>query len=239
MKRTSVIIGIQARSTSERLPGKCYEYIGEKRLLDHVIDACKNAANNLNRYSEKSGIFVKFALLIPFGDKIEQEFQHRCLIIQGPEHDVLTRYVSAAKMLEADYICRVTGDCPMIPPFLIGKHITLADINEYDYVSNCDESSRTSLDGIDCEVMSRKLLDYLDLNATLPQDREHVTTLARREPPPWAKMGHVCGFFDQSSIKLSVDTKEDLQRVRNEYNSLSKRLAEAERRYGKSSVHRV
>jgi spore coat polysaccharide biosynthesis protein SpsF (cytidylyltransferase family) len=63
--------------------------------------------------------------------------------------------------------------------------------------------------------------------------------MARREPPHWAKLGFVGGFFDQSGSKLSVDTHEDLARVRAEYDSLTQRISEAERRYGKQFVHRV
>lgn len=239
MKMTSVLIGIQSRSTSTRLPGKCFEMIGQKRLLDHVIDAAKGAANYMNRYTAKSGVLVRVAILIPYGDKIETEFKKRAHIIQGPEDDVLKRYKMAADECEADYIVRVTGDCPLIPPYLISKHIKIAVMNEYDYVSNCDENSRTIIDGVDCEVISKRMLDHLDETATTKADREHVTTKARREPPNWAKRGFVGGFFDHSAIKLSVDTLEDLERVRAEYASLNHRISEAERRYGKQFVHRV
>lgn len=239
MEMKTVLIGIQARSTSTRLPGKCFEMIGEKRLLDHVIDACKSAEDYMNRYTAKTGIAVRTALLIPFKDRIEAEFARKCRIVHGPEHDVLSRYKSASDMLEANYIVRVTGDCPLIPPFLISKHIKLAVANEYDYISNCDENLRTSLDGIDCEVISKKLLDYIDSKAKDPTDREHVTTMARREPPNWARMGTVISFFDHSSIKLSVDTELDLARVRREYNSIQSKIASGEKRYGRQSVHRV
>lgn len=239
MEFTTILIGIQARSTSKRLPGKCFEMIGDRRLLDHVIDAAKSSAAYMNRHTNKNGVLVKVSLLIPFGDRIESEFKRSCHIVHGPEDDVLTRYKTAADVNEADFIVRVTGDCPLIPSFLISKIIKIGVMNKYDYVSNSDENSRTSLDGVDCEVMSKKLLDYLDENAKDPSDREHVTAMARREPPRWAKMGAVVGYFDQSGIKLSVDTKEDLERVRNEYESLSRRLNDAERRYGRGCIHRV
>lgn len=239
MELKTVLIGVQSRSTSDRLPGKCFEMIGDKMLLDHVLDACKSAAFYLNRHTAKTGVAVKVALLIPFRDRIESEFGRRCQIIQGPEHDVLSRFKSAAEISEANLIVRITGDCPMIPPYLISKHIKLALANGYDYVSNGDENYRTALDGMDCEVISRRMLDYVDATAKTPYDREHVTTLARREPPSWAKMGYVAGFFDFSDVKLSVDTPEDLERVRVHYERLNKKLSGGEKRYGKQYVHRI
>lgn len=235
---TKVLIGIQARSTSTRLPRKAFKTIGDKMLLEHVYDACQRAAKYVNKYTLKSNIGVHVALLVPTGDEIEEVFR-RCIIVSGSESDVLSRYVKAAHQFDIDYVVRVTGDCPLIPPYLISKHITLATECEYDYISNAYGDNRTSLDGIDCEVISRKLLDWMNAEATSAYDREHVTTLAKKSPPPWAKMGCVIGFFDHSNIKLSVDTEEDLENVRSEYNSVSKHLSEAEKVFGKQSVHRM
>lgn len=238
-KLTNVLIGIQARSTSTRLPAKCFEMIGDRMLLQHVVDRCKSAADYMNRYTYKTGCGVSVALLVPFGDPIAERFRNRALVIEGPENDVLGRYMKAVQQNNPDYIVRVTGDCPLIPSYIISKHIKLALGQEYDYVSNVSEDSRTSIDGHDCEVISRKLLEHLDQTAEPGPDREHVTTLARREPPDWARMGCVIGYFDHSGIKLSVDTQEDLERTRQEYDRVSKRVVAAERRYGKQSVHRV
>lgn len=238
MEIDTVLIGIQARSTSKRFPGKCFELIGDKRLLDHVIDACKSASGYINRHTAKNATIVRVSLLIPFGDPIEGEFKSRCHIIHGPEDDVLARYKLAADSCDADYIVRITGDCPLIPPWIISKSIRNAIINKYDYVSNSDENCRTSIDGVDCEVMSKKFLDYMNENAKDPTDREHVTAMGRRTPPVWAKTGTSLDPFDFSDIKYSVDTREDLDVVRDQYRRMKNRIAIAERRYGKSSVHR-
>lgn len=232
-----MLIAIQARSNSQRLPKKCFEPIGGKRLLDHVIDACDRAGKYLNKYTYKRNFTVSTSLLIPEGDVIKQAFTG-IDIVEGPEFDVLTRYMLAINKHEPDYVCRITGDCPLIPQFVISKHINLALMGGYDYVSNVDEETRLSLDGIDCEVMSRRMMDWLHVSANSESDREHVTILARKSPPPWAKRGFTASFFDFSAIKLSVDTREDLERVRKEYDRVGKKLQRAERIYGRESVHR-
>ncbi len=223
----NVLIGIQARSTSTRFPRKSFAMLGDKPLLQHVIDACKKAAMYENKFSFKKHTLVNVAVLCPFDDEIVPGFKNTCRIIEGPEDDVLTRYVNAAEKTAADYIVRITADCPLIPPYLISKHITSAVVNRHDYLSNVDERLRTSFDGIDCEVISKEALAWLHVNATEPKDREHVTTLLRREPPKWANIGHVVGYIDLSDLKLSVDTPEDLERVKKHYDKINSAIESA------------
>lgn len=221
----NVLIGIQARSTSSRFPRKSFAMLGDKPLLQHVIDACQKSAVYENKFSIKKGTLVKVCVLVPYGDEISKSF--RANIIEGPEDDVLTRYVMAAEKTNADYIVRITADCPLIPPFLISKHITAAVMNKHDYLSNVDERIRTNFDGLDCEVISKEALAWLNENATDPKDREHVTTKFRREPPKWANVGHVVGYADFSDVKLSVDTPEDLERVRKHYDKIQNAIDSA------------
>lgn len=233
-----VLIGIQARSGSTRLPRKCFELISGKMLLDRVIDACKKGAVNL-RQTSRGEVQARVVVLTPEGDPILREFRGRCDVFEGPELDVLTRYHMASNVFEPDYIVRVTGDCPLLPPFVVSKLATLARVNAYDYVSNVDESFRTAVDGADCEVMSVRMLDWLDLHASTAPDREHVTTLARSAPPDWAKIGFVAHHFDNSDQKLSVDTAEDLRRVRECFEKADDKYQRAVLRFGQQAVHRI
>ena len=44
-------------------------------------------------------------------------------VFQGSETDVLLRCFGAAKSVDADVIIRITGDCPLIDPFLADQCI--------------------------------------------------------------------------------------------------------------------
>jgi spore coat polysaccharide biosynthesis protein SpsF len=234
---TRVVIGIQARSTSKRFPGKVFEMIGDKSVLQHVLHAALGSSLYLNNTMRRSGVYTMFALAIPQGDRIAKAFPNACMV-EGPENDVLKRYVMLAQKFSADYIVRITGDCPLLPSPLITKHIKVALKNAYDYVSNVHEEFRTSLDGFDVEVFSRKMLDWADQTASIPSDREHVTTFMRRHPPEWAKIGHVINYISMANVKLSVDTPEDLERVRVAYNEIKRALKTAEELHGKAALHR-
>lgn len=235
---SKVLIAIQARSTSKRFPRKSFAMLGNKTILQHVVDACNNAALYTNKYSAKYGLFCETAILCPKGDEIVNAYNHEVLVYEGPDDDVLTRYVGAAKKFSANYIVRVTADCPLIPSALISKHISSAVINNHDYVSNIDERIRTTLDGFDCEAISKRALDWLDENATSLYDREHVTPLMRSGPPSWARIGHVIGQIDLSDLKLSVDTPEDLERVAKHYDKIKSAQETAERLFGRKCVYR-
>lgn len=246
-KDTRVSIGIQARSTSTRLPGKISKSIGTRTLLERVIDAGESCASYINRYSFSNRIHCGVFVLVPEGDPVLDSLHgHKDKLIAGDENDVLSRYVHMANETNADFIVRVTADCPVIPHFVIFKGVNVAVKNGLDYVSNVadiDETMRTSIDGHDVEVLSRRALDWLDINA-IGKDREHVTSLLRALPPPpnirfGGLFGHVDFYHpDFKNVKLSVDTEEDFQRVVGMHESLEDKISKYRTIYGKHSVFR-
>lgn len=242
-KHTTVSIGIQARSTSTRLPNKVTELVGGKMVIDHVIDACKNAAEYINRYSYTNKTTVGVYVLVPRGDPLKQilsSMEER--VIEGSETDVLSRYVNLQKETNSQFIVRITADCPLVPPFLIFKCINVAIKNGYDYVTNAGdlpETLRLTPDGYDAEVLSSRALEYLDKKADKPEFREHVTSLLRKsEFPQDLRAGIVMGHLDLSDLKLSLDTVDDLQKIRDQFDRVQTKLARAKKKYGKFAIHR-
>lgn len=236
-----VTIGIQARSTSTRFPNKVFELIGGKEMLKHVVDAANNAASYMNKTGHLNNINVSVAVLCPTNDQIKKKYESKVPIVIGDEMDVLSRYVRLYKMYSSDFVCRITGDCPLLPGFLITKVIKTAVINRYDYCSNVDEKFRSSIDGYDVEVISAAALEWADKHAKDPKDREHVTTILRTEKFREAGFtsGFVTGYLNQSHIKLSVDTPEDLERVRNEFDRITRSSENARAYFGRTNVHKV
>lgn len=231
MKR--VLIAIQARSTSTRLPNKVNLQIGGKTLLQYVIDSCKRAV----RFLDKLDISVSVCLVVPQGDPIVTIYRNgQVPIVEGDENDVLSRYVKASELFEADYVVRITADCLFIPPHHIHKHVKAAVTREKDYTSNTH--FRTHKEGWDCEVLSRRLLEWLDDNATTAEDREHVTSLiAHGKPFPFMgedgkqSICHIMSFYDESDDKTSIDTQEEYERAVKRMQSFQVKTNEA-RKHG-------
>lgn len=183
-------------------------------MLEWVIEAAKESANYLSRPNMPRLISTSVYLLIPEGDKIGPAFHNKAQMVDGPEFDVLARYKKLLDLTTADYVVRITGDCALIPPPVITKAVNVAVFNGIDYVSNVDQRLRLSFDGMDVEVMSARLLNYMAEKAWTKEDREHVTTFARGpKMPKEFKTAHIIGYLDMSGLKLSVDTPEDLENV--------------------------
>lgn len=189
--------------------------LGEKTVLEHVIDACVGGASMVNQHykMKKLGIFCNVAICIPEGDPVKSSIPRHIRVVEGPEHDVLTRYHLMAKSMGSDAIVRITSDCPEITDYIISKHVGFAVLNSLDYLSNVDEECRFAPDGFDCEFISRTALEYACQKAMDPKDREHVTTYLRKNKDPQFRYGMVMHKTQNPDEKLSVDLPEDLERL--------------------------
>lgn len=238
MDNKIVTIGIQARSTSKRFPNKVNQMIGDKTILQRLIDSANDSAKYLNRYSFKNFYEVNVAVCCPTGDEIATKYHGLVDIVEGSEDDVLSRYLKLAQICKSDYVVRVTADCPLIPSFVISKMVMTAIHNKYDYISNVEPTCRTSADGYDCEVFSRQLLEVTYRDARDPYDREHVTPYMRKNKKNY-RHGIVVNHIDLSGLKFSVDTVEEYNRVLAEFESVKKKLEIAAQIFGSQNVHRL
>jgi spore coat polysaccharide biosynthesis protein SpsF (cytidylyltransferase family) len=227
---TKVLIAVQARSGSTRLPGKWKILINGVSVMDRVISAVQSSANYMN--NGRGDIHAQTCLVVPFGDEIAKKHGHNITVFEGPEADVLRRYYDAANSMKCDYIVRITGDCPMLPAPVITDHVSCAVRHEIDYLTNAREDTRLAPDGHDVEVISRKLLDWCQQNAFTSDDREHVTTLIKRSPPKWADTSNFGGWVDDSHLKLSIDTQEDVEFVRTYDSIVNRKLTDNRDKYG-------
>lgn len=212
---------IQARMGSKRFPGKVMQTVWDKPMIEEVVESC----------SAIEGVDV-VAVAIPSTRDNEMLFEFlkglRVSIWRGDELDLLARYAGAAAWLDATTIMRITGDCPLIDAAVCGEVLKLFKSEQVDYASNV--MPRTFPKGLDCEVFSAAAL--LEAHVSAPDPiREHVTTWMK-----WAR--HIeranyispSGGVDLSRTNLSVDTEEDMQRLREMWAKRPAAYDEIERR---------
>lgn len=177
---------IQARMGSTRLPGKVLLPLNGWTVLEEVVCRCWQIPG------------IDTVVVATPDDEIERVIGNHCWVIRGPEHDVLYRYVIAARATQADVIMRITADCPLISPQLCGA--VLDALPGYDYASNVHP--RTFPRGYDCEVFTADVLERANVES---EDREHVTTWMLTAP---IKRNNVSAPWKMDG-RLTLDTPED------------------------------
>ena len=110
-----IILVIQARMSSTRLPGKILKPIKGVPILEYLINRVQNI-EEINEYWVATSNNKA-------DDIIENLFKSKVNIFRGDEKDVLGRYYDLATQTKANTIIRITADCPFSDPDLIKKAI--------------------------------------------------------------------------------------------------------------------
>src|SRR5438093_11250818 len=100
---------VQARAGSSRLPGKVLATVAGRPLLAHVRDRARLIPGI-------DGVLL--ATTMADDDVAVAELGARCgaEVFRGSENDVLDRFYNSAKLVGADPVMRLTGDCPLLDP---------------------------------------------------------------------------------------------------------------------------
>jgi len=207
-KLTNLAI-VQARMNSSRLPGKVLMDICGKPSLQRMLERV-NMASSIDKVIVATTTNPSDDLIVELCERLKVD------TFRGDENDVLGRFFYAAEESSAKIVIRLTADCPMIDPDVIDEVVSSFSIDKYDYLSNTID--RTYPDGLDVEVMSINALKIAHNKATNPFLREHVTPYINGSRPDLEKshfkVGQIKFSADFSHIRWTLDTYEDLQRIR-------------------------
>jgi spore coat polysaccharide biosynthesis protein SpsF (cytidylyltransferase family) len=193
---------VQARKTSSRLPNKIYQPIAGVPMLYHVLDRVKRAS-----------LVDEVVVCAPH--QLDDLPEGVSQFVHYDEQDVLSRYYHCLQEHKCDYVLRITADCPVLDPHLIDFVIAQGIKANADYCSNVLKP--TFPDGVDCELISKRMLCFLHATMNSDYAREHVTIGIRDNKKLRDQFNLVsveCMDKDYSSAKWSVDTQADLDRVR-------------------------
>lgn len=129
-------------------------------------------------------------------------------VYRGDTDDVVSRFYSAAQIHSADYVVRITGDCPILDPTLAGELVTRALEERADLTLNYDPP--TFPDGLDVSVISKEALSVLAHEDLSRHDREHVTTAIERGDLK-VRTVRVTSNTDLSHHRWTLDNAKDLE----------------------------
>ena len=188
---------VQARLTSNRLPGKVMYPLNGEPVIRHVLRRCKQI-KGIDRVVLAAPDDVRSTVLAVEARTLQVE------TFYGSETDVLERYFYAALNNRAKIVMRITADCPLIDPGICANVLSI--LGDNDYISNV--YPRSTPRGHDCEVFTFDALHKAHREATDPYDREHVTPYMQKN----LKTAALVGPYDEGA-NYCLDIPQDYLRL--------------------------
>lgn len=166
---SKVVLIIQARMSSTRLPGKSMMPLADKPLVYRMVE-------RLKKCKKVDEIFI--ATSDKPEDKVLVDLANELGVssFQGNLLDVRDRYLKTAEKSNADFIIRIPADNPMPDANEIDKLIEFHLVNNAQgFSSNLAQVNNSGyLDGIGAEIFSTKLLQESVARSSSDTVKEHV-----------------------------------------------------------------
>ena len=201
-----IVVVVQARTASTRLPGKVLMPLADRpllhRMLERVLAANTPSAVVVATTHDGADDLIR---------TVAQEAGVACF--RGHPTDLLDRHYRAGITFRADVVVKVPSDCPLIDPAVIDRVIGYyaAHADDADFVTNLYPP--TYPDGNDVEVIPFRVLETAWIGATQEHEREHTTPFIwerhdrfRIHNVPWE-----CGLNYSSTHRWTIDYLEDYQ----------------------------
>lgn len=199
---SQAVIVLQARTASQRLPGKALAPIGARSIVAHCLARLRigRAAPVILATTTNAEDDGLAALARTYGVSV----------FRGSEHDVLSRMLLAARSVGARYLVRATADNPAVD--IGGPERLLAELlfSQADYVIEDGLPYGAAVEALTVDALGRSAA-----LATDAFDREHVTTFVRRERARF-KVSSIPApsGVRRPDVRLTVDTRSDLRFMR-------------------------
>ena len=195
-----VLVVIQARTGSTRLPGKVLADLGGLPVLEWVVRACRAARRRTasswrpRRTADDAVADLAASLGVD--------------VVRGSEDDVLARYVQAVDEHPCDAVVRITSDCPFTDPAIIDAVISAWRADPAcDYVSTV--LVRTLPHGLDVELVTADALRRVGHG----DGTARVTSGIYTDPEHFDLMG-LCFAPPSTDLRITLDTDDDLRALR-------------------------
>ena len=197
---SKVLVIIQARMDSKRLPNKILAKIDDTEMILKQIARVKlcDLVDQLVVATTDSASDDEFVKLL----------ESNCIqYFRGETQNVLSRFVAIAKKELPTHVVRITADCPLIDPNVIASVIRSCVQGRKNYVS----TDNSFPDGFDVEVFDYENLLIAGENATESYDLEHVTPYIKRTV---AAIEYLSLSPSKEHLRVTVDEPVDLEVVR-------------------------
>jgi len=200
-EKTNILLIIQARMSSNRLPGKVLKLINGIPLVMFVYKRC-------------SSVFKHRTIIATSESSSDDDLYEFCLkndmwVERGNLENVLFRFIKIGEKFKAKYIIRVCADTPFVDIYLAVEMLNILINEELDYVApnkkgcaSCFFSEVVRLDAL------KKVMEEADN----PLYLEHVTKYIVDNPSKFSlkflEVNLMPDFI--RGVRLTIDYPEDL-----------------------------
>ncbi len=192
---------VQARMSSERLPGKLLHRVCGKPLLQYVLERLARCP---------SIALVVVATSTSESDTAIADFcgERGVRCHRGPLLNVAARFLEVVEAYQPDAFVRVSADSPMLDQHLVETGLGLLARAHCEMVTNLHP--RTYPKGESVEILKADAFRRAFPRMRERDDLEHVTPYFYRHEGGFT-VRTFSSATDFSTINLSVDTAEDMQ----------------------------
>jgi spore coat polysaccharide biosynthesis protein SpsF len=219
--KLKIDIVVEARTASERLPGKVTMKILNRTVLDLMIERLKKI-NNIND--------IIIATTVNKNDDVIEEIaiKNNVKFFRGSELDVLGRVTAAVKKFKTEIVVQITGDSPLIDKGISEEMITffINNYEKYDFVSNDagfynKKYSQEYPAGLTLKVFKSSLLKKIEKTTKNPVDREHVVNYILKNPDQFKIFSYkATRQFYRTDLRLTLDYLEDFNLIKSIFENL-------------------
>jgi len=202
--KQDILIVVQCRYNSRRLPGKALLELAGRPMLDFLL-------RRLGPAAARQGALLLLATTEQRADDAVAAVG-RALdvpVIRGATNDLLARYRQCLAAYPARQVVRVTADNPLTCPAMLSACLDWLRDHDPDYLAVDGMPHGTATD-----VFASRTIAWLDRQATDVAEREHINLHILKNPDKFA-MHQLTAPKEvyRPDLRLTVDTAEDYARL--------------------------
>lgn len=209
--KSNISIFLYARLNSKRLPKKVFLKMGEKNVIEIVIERLKK----LKVLRKKISLTI-LTTKSKNDDKLIQFCKKRKLnYFRGSEENVLSRTVNCIKKLKVKNFIRINCDRPFIDYKKLVKMIKYFEKKDYDILTN---NLTFCPSGLVIEILKSKIFLENYSKIKKKSDKEHILNyFYKNRKNFFIKNFPYRNSLKLKKIKLSLDSSQDYNKFKKVY----------------------
>ena len=197
---------IQARMNSSRLESKMAIKLGDKKIIEWVLERLKPIEG-------KFKIILATTTHPADNELVKISKKYYIDYFRGSTNNLLKRFLDCAKTYNTKRIIRVCADNPFIDPEYIKKLVSF-DNYKFDYCYNNLSRHENDYfpDGFGAELFNIETLKYIHNNTSEKEDLEHLPNYIFKNPKLFKIGAPDCEISDRyPNLKFDIDNQQDLE----------------------------